>query len=426
MLHQFTFKNFKSFREETTLDLLATSIKEHENEVVTDIMDEKVLKIAAIYGANASGKSNVIAAFTCMRHLVRFSFRDNDRMRSIIPEPNWFEAKNVPTEFSVLFSTENAIYQYGFAVLDGTILEEYLYQRDGSQKKEKYHQLIVRDKNGFAGELLKELGENNVLDLVDEETLFLSVLSKLRVESVKDVYSWFKKVIIADYGHPDREKFDYYKMRTGSTFSNYPLIPLIENDKEKQHLEKFIKAIDVGISGIGILKEQVTNNDTFMDDFKESKRVVTYHRDGKTGKFLATPLESESSGTLKMLMLYVDIKRIMDNGGTVFIDEMDAKLHPLLLRYILIMFHDRNLNPNHAQLIFSTQEVFTLDKENLRRDEVWFVDKNELGESELYSLVSYVDNDKKKVRNDASYGKDYILGKYKSIPRLKRMEDIYD
>lgn len=125
-----------------------------------------------------------------------------------------------------------------------------------------------------------------------------------------------------------------------------------------------------------------------------------------------------------MLMLYVDLKQILDTGGTIFIDELDAKLHPLLIRYIIIMFHDDKLNPNHAQLIFSTQEVFTLDKDNLRRDEIWFTDKDKNGVSELYSLDSYVDDDNKKIRNDASYGKDYILGRYKSIPSLKRMEDI--
>ncbi len=137
-----------------------------------------------------------------------------------------------------------------------------------------------------------------------------------------------------------------------------------------------------------------------------------------------TPLESESSGTLKMLTLYVDLKSILDSGGTIFVDELDAKLHPLLIRYIIIMFHDEKMNPNHAQLIFSTQEIFTLDKDNFRRDEIWFADKNDEGVSELYSLADYVDDEDKKVRNDASYGKDYILGRYKSIPTLRRIEDI--
>ena len=153
--------------------------------------------------------------------------------------------------------------------------------------------------------------------------------------------------------------------------------------------------------------------------------IVTYHKNPKTIQLVTASLYSEYSGTKKMIMLYVELKRIMAVGGVIFIDEMDAKLHPLLIRYILIMFHDTKINVNHAQLVFSTQEVFTLDKDNLRRDEIWFVDKNQYGESQLYSLVDYVDDHNKKVRNDASYGKDYILGRYKSIPHLQRMEGLH-
>ena len=138
MLHQFTFKNFKSFKEETTLDMLASSIKEHPHDVVTDVMEEKVLKVAAIYGANASGKSNVIEAFATMKNLVLYSFRQNVFSTKNDIEPYWFEDKNVPTEFNVIFSTEGDIYQYGFSVLEGVILEEYLYQRDPKVKYETY------------------------------------------------------------------------------------------------------------------------------------------------------------------------------------------------------------------------------------------------------------------------------------------------
>lgn len=423
MLHQFTFKNFKSFKEETTLDLLAASIKEHETDVVTDVMDEKVLKIAAIYGANASGKSNVIEAFNCMKYLVLNSFRDSDRMSQRFPEPNWFEDKNIPTDFSVLFSMNQNIYQYGFSFLNGKIIEEYLYQRDAKQKKENYYELLLRDEGGFSGALVQQIGKNNILELVDENTLFISVLSKLKVQSVNEVSQWFRQSIVSDYGNPNREHFHYRMMQSRVGIINNPLLQIIENETDKKLLEQFLQAIDVGISGIDVITTNFSD-ELFEEGTREEKKIVTYHKNPRTGKLVAAPLDSESSGTKKMLLLYVEIKRIMSSGGTIFIDEMDAKLHPLLIRYILIMFHDKKLNPNNAQLIFSTQEVFTLDKENLRRDEIWFVDKNDSGESQLYSLISYIDENSKKARNDASYGKDYILGRYKSIPRLKRMEDI--
>ena len=422
MLHQFTFKNFKSFKEETTLDMLASSIKEHPHDVVTDVMEEKVLKVAAIYGANASGKSNVIEAFATMKNLVLYSFRQNVFPTKNDIEPYWFEDKNVPTEFNVIFSTEGDIYQYGFSVLEGVILEEYLYQRDPKVKKETYIELFSKNGETLSGELLSNIGTQNILELIEEDTLLISVISKLKIPFAQSVFDWFKDVRIIDYGNP-RKELGLSHFTRGNVIGN-PLLKLLENEAEKKKLEKFIQAIDVGIDKLGIVQD-ILNEDSLSErSTRELKRIVTYHKNPKTKELLMTPLESESSGTLKMLTLYVDLKTVLDSGGTIFVDELDAKLHPLLIRYIIIMFHDEKMNPNHAQLIFSTQEIFTLDKDNFRRDEIWFADKNDEGVSELYSLADYVDDEEKKVRNDASYGKDYILGRYKSIPTLRRIEDI--
>ena len=422
MLHQFTFKNFKSFKEETTLDMLASSIKEHPHDVVTDMMEEKVLKVAAIYGANASGKSNVIEAFAAMKNMVLYSFRQNIFSTKNDIEPHWFEEKNVPTEFNVIFSTEGDIYQYGFSVLEGVINEEYLYQRDKKVKKEAYIELFSKHGETLSGELLSSIGTQNILELIEEDTLLISVISKLKIPFAQNVFDWFKDVRIIDYGNP-RKELGLSHFTRGNVIGN-PLLKLLENEAEKKKLEKFIQAIDVGIDKLGIVQD-ILNEDSLSErSTRELKRIVTYHKNPKTKELLMTPLESESSGTLKMLTLYVDLKTVLDSGGTIFVDELDAKLHPLLIRYIIIMFHDEKMNPNHAQLIFSTQEIFTLDKDNFRRDEIWFVDKNDEGVSELYSLADYVDDEDKKVRNDASYGKDYILGRYKSIPTLRRIEDI--
>lgn len=408
MLHQFSFKNFKSFKDEMTLDLLATSIKEHSDDVVTDAFDEKVLKVVAIYGANASGKSNVIEAFNVMKHMVIHSFQSNNLY---VPEPYWFEEKDIPTEFSVLFSIKEEIFQYGFSAnWEGKILEEYLYRRDSTRKMENYLKIFDRNSEGVAGKILEEIDVINLLSLIEENTLIISVLSKLKVSIIPEVYQWFRETPVVDYGNVQREFFETRWMQKSTKTS--PLIRLIESPNEKKQLEIFLHAIDIGIAEIGLVDEG------------DTKQVVAYHLNPKTNQLFQTPIDSESSGTLKMLMLYVNIKQVMDIGGTIFIDELDAKLHPLLIRYIIIMFHDQRINKNNAQLIFSTQEVFTLDKDNLRRDEIWFTDKNEQGISELYSLASYVDEEDKKIRNDASYGKDYILGKYKSIPSLKRMEDL--
>ena len=328
----------------------------------------------------------------------------------------------MPTEFNVIFSTEGDIYQYGFSVLEGVILEEYLYQRDPKVKKETYIELFSKNGETLSGELLSNIGTQNILELIEEDTLLISVISKLKIPFAQNVFDWFKDVRIIDYGNP-RKELGLPHFTRGNVIGN-PLLKLLENEAEKKKLEKFIQAIDVGIDKLGIVQD-ILNEDSLSErSTRELKRIVTYHKNPKTKELLMTPLESESSGTLKMLTLYVDLKTVLDSGGTIFVDELDAKLHPLLIRYIIIMFHDEKMNPNHAQLIFSTQEIFTLDKDNFRRDEIWFADKNDEGVSELYSLADYVDDEEKKVRNDASYGKDYILGRYKSIPTLRRIEDI--
>ena len=198
-----------------------------------------------------------------------------------------------------------------------------------------------------------------------------------------------------------------------------PLVDFLENEQNKKDIDQFIRAVDVGIQGFGIYR---TRKKDLLPAYGDIKFAVTYHKIPGRDSYHTVPIWEESSGTQKIILLYMDMKKVLDNGQTLFIDELDARLHSLLLRYILILFHDKKTNPKNAQLIFSTQEVFTLDKENLRRDEIWFVDKDEDGVSDLYSLVDYVDDEDKKVRNDASYGKDYILGRYKSIPSIKKLK----
>ena len=311
MLHQFTFKNFKSFKEETTLDMLASSIKEHPHDVVTDVMEEKVLKVAAIYGANASGKSNVIEAFATMKNLVLYSFRQNVFPTKNDIEPYWFEDKNVPTEFNVIFSAEDDIYQYGFSVLEGVILEEYLYQRDPKVKKETYIELFSKNGETLSGELLSNIGTQNILELIEEDTLLISVISKLKIPFAQNVFDWFKEVRIIDYGNP-RKELGLSHFTRGNVIGN-PLLKLLENEAEKKKLEKFIQAIDVGIDKLGIVQD-ILNEDSLSErSTRELKRIVTYHKNPKTKELLMTPLESESSGTLKILTLYVDLKNILED-----------------------------------------------------------------------------------------------------------------
>lgn len=403
MLIQFSFKNFKSFRDEVTLDMTASSIKEYSDKIIED-NGNKYLKITAIYGANASGKSNVIEAFSHMKNIIMNSFNSEAKWQNIPLKRFAFneKSKNSESMFEVFFKNNNEVYQYGFELDSSKIREEWLYKKK-SNKSEKFELLFVRENDKF--ELSNGLKiYSEMLNGISEKTLILSFLANIKIEDIKNVYDWFKETKVLNLGDPFIDTIR-------SSF--LPAELLKNNLEERDNFNKFLADIDVGIKDIKI-EEEVTEE-------KKRYKAFSMHLNNDTQKEEYLPLKEESDGTLKMISLYSDLKKCLNNGGTIFIDELDAKLHPLLSKYIVQIFHNKNTNPKDAQLIYTTHDVINLKKENFRRDEIWFVEKNKENVSELYSLVEYkVENTK--VRNDASYDKDYLLGKYGALPILKEFE----
>ncbi|AVQ28919.1 ATP-binding protein [Fusobacterium ulcerans] len=403
MLIQFSFKNFKSFRDEVTLDMTASSIKEYSDKIIED-NGNKYLKITAIYGANASGKSNVIEAFSHMKNIIMNSFNSEAKWQNIPLKRFAFneKSKNSESMFEVFFKNNNEVYQYGFELDSSKIREEWLYKKK-SNKSEKFELLFARENDKF--ELSNGLKiYSEMLNGISEKTLILSFLANIKIEDIKNVYDWFKETKVLNLGDPFIDTIR-------SSF--LPAELLKNNLEERDNFNKFLADIDVGIKDIKI-EEEVTEE-------KKRYKAFSMHLNNDTQKEEYLPLKEESDGTLKMISLYSDLKKCLNNGGTIFIDELDAKLHPLLSKYIVQIFHNKNTNPKDAQLIYTTHDVINLKKENFRRDEIWFVEKNKENVSELYSLVEYkVENTK--VRNDASYDKDYLLGKYGALPILKEFE----
>ena len=400
---QFSFKNFKSFRDEVTLDMTASSIKEYSDKIIED-NGNKYLKITAIYGANASGKSNVIEAFSHMKNIIMNSFNSEAKWQNIPLKRFAFneKSKNSESMFEVFFKNNNEVYQYGFELDSSKIREEWLYKKK-SNKSEKFELLFARENDKF--ELSNGLKiYSEMLNGISEKTLILSFLANIKIEDIKNVYDWFKETKVLNLGDPFIDTIR-------SSF--LPAELLKNNLEERDNFNKFLADIDVGIKDIKI-EEEVTEE-------KKRYKAFSMHLNNDTQKEEYLPLKEESDGTLKMISLYSDLKKCLNNGGTIFIDELDAKLHPLLSKYIVQIFHNKNTNPKDAQLIYTTHDVINLKKENFRRDEIWFVEKNKENVSELYSLVEYkVENTK--VRNDASYDKDYLLGKYGALPILKEFE----
>ena len=409
MLIRFSFKNFKSFKNENCLDMEATSLKEHEYNIAkTEYGD--YLKIAAIYGANASGKTNVLQAFSYMKKKVLVS--DDSRINNNLSEENIFTfmINNEPISLEVeILAKNNKIYKYGFEVLNNAIISEWLYEK----RVNKFYEIFERTNNNIE---VKD-NKNKLLGLanVDEKTLFLNVFAKIdkNNEDFNNVYNWFIDANYLDLGDPNFE----------NALNNRISLKIIEDKKYKEELLKFIKTFDATIDSINISPNS-------LEELKNTNGVVKVElvHNGEDGNKKALPLVLESNGTMKMFHLFDFLMDTLRNGRVLFVDELDAKLHPLLTRYIINLFHNSEKNIGNGQLIYSTHDTVNLNKETFRRDEIWFVEKDKNGVSELYSLSDYIIEDEngnaKKVRNDATYNKDYLTGRYGAIPVLEEFDII--
>ena len=406
MLIRFSFKNFKSFKNENCLDLEATSLKEHEYNIAeTD--KGKYLKVAAIYGANASGKTNVLQAFYYMKKKILVS--DDFKHNPLNDEENVysFMINNEPIALEAeILAKNNKIYKYGFELLGDNVISEWLYEK----KVNKFYSIFERENNSI--KLVKDTKLSKLAN-IDESVLFLKIYSKIykNDEDFSNVYNWFVNSMYLDLGNPNFER----------NIINRVSLRILSDENYKKELLKFIKTFDSGIEEINVIQdsiEAVKNNNGIID-------IKIVHK-SENGELKALPIYLESNGTKKMFHLFDYFMEALKNGMVLFIDELDAKLHPLLTRYIINLFHNSETNKGNGQLIYSTHDTVNLNKETFRRDEIWFAEKNKDGVSDIYALSDYIleddENTGKKVRNDATYNKDYLTGRYGAIPVLEEFD----
>lgn len=410
MLIRFSFKNFKSFKNENCLDMEATSLKEHEYNVAKTDSTE-ILKVSAIYGANASGKTNVLQAFSYMKKRILVS--DDSKVNSPMDEENIysFMINDNPISLEVeIFAKNNKIYKYGFDILKDKIISEWLYEK----RINKFYEIFERNNNNVRIMKVK----NKLFDLanIDDKSLFLKSFRAIDKsnEDFNSVYEWFMNSNYLDLGDPKFE--DALNKRIS--------LKIVEDEKYRRELLAFIKTFDATIDSIDISPNS-------LEEIKNTNGVVKVElvHNCKEGK-KALPISLESNGTMKMFHLFDFLMDALKNGMVLFVDELDAKLHPLLTRYIINLFHNSDTNKGNGQLIYSTHDTVNLNKETFRRDEIWFAEKDKDGISEIYALSDYIlEDDKnagKKVRNDATYNKDYLTGRYGAIPALEEFDIDYE
>ena len=401
MLCQFTVKNYKSIRDEVTFDMQVAAISEHEDKVIRDIDGEEFLPVSALYGPNGGGKSNVLKALqTLVGKVLRPLYASTNNAdilmfrKNVNIEPFKFteENKNAPTEFEIFFRTKLAEYRYQLYVKKEKVVYESLDRVKLSTKRRSG--LFVRDNNNI--ELKGDFTKLIASDELSETLPFLSYLgiTYSKNEVVRDVLEWFDQGIdFLNYGNPIQE-----------------LVVAVANTKNiKQLMLQMIQEMDLNIVDFRVEEEE--------------NRLDVYTKHFVDGYEEELDLEEESSGTKKLFGLLPFIATSLIDGNVLVIDELDAKIHPILLKHIINMFTDLNVNKNNAQLIFTSHDLSTMNSEVFRRDEIWFVAKGNEENSELYSLVEFKNEKGESVRKDAKFGKQYLEGKYGADPYLRRIID---
>lgn len=415
MLIQFNFKNFRSFRDDATLDLSAAKMSEFNDRVVS-VSNEKILPVAAIYGANASGKSNVYSAFEYMVEYVVNSLHYGDdpvKFGENRPTPFLFDSVSEDSEssFEVYFTVpgdkSEKSYNYGFCIGKEGVTEEWLNYK--AKTAREYKTIFYRsdEENELDLSGLPKSTRNNIEVALDKQVLIVSLGAKLKVDKCKLVRDWFLANEFADFGNAYANFFLSRRLPKG----------FVEDKAIQQKVVQYFSSFDENIKGFNV-EEVPAEGDSKEPTYK----INSIHKKIDSDEIAEIPLGMESAGTLKMFALYPELQEVLQNGSVYFIDELNARLHPLLVRNFILIFLNPEVNVNHAQLIFTTHDTWQLSNQLLRRDEIWFTEKDTDGVSTLYSLADFINEDGTKIRKDESYEKNYLLGKYGAIPTLKTID----
>lgn len=389
MLAYFSFKNHGPFKSECVFDMRAVdAYKEHQSTVARPTKDVGILKIATVYGANAAGKSQFVDAYSCFRRMVSRSFGGVREAMEESYAPFLFsaESSDAETEYEGMYVDEGGSYRYGFSHNNECVLEEWLYFVNAETRRASM--ILERDKDGLRlGASVRSECQKYVTDIADD-TLALSFFRRLTLETkvfahvarcIVDILPISSRMCTAEIGYTLRRYFEH-------DF----------DEKEKETLLSLLASIDSGISDITV------------DKSNSGVQVLTHHT-GLDGCDYVAPLEIESSGTRKVIALYSYFNAAVAMGKGLLIDELDAQLHPLLLKYLVDMFKREG---SSGQLIYTCHDTSLLDKRYIRRDQIWIIEKGIGGASRMYSVAEF------KPRKDLRLSSAYLSGVFGGVPTI--------
>jgi len=425
MLIEFSVGNYRSFKDKVTFSMVAADItakdkKLDDNNVFAVDNKLKLLKSAAIYGANASGKSNLAKALSFMKSFMVNSSKETQSTDAIDVEPFRLstDTKEQPSFFELVFLMDGRKYRYGFEANQEKIISEWLFY----VPKQRETKLFKRQLNNI--EITKTYNADGIQQRTRANALFLSVSAQFNVEVAEKILSWTT---------------DSLKIISGlnNTQHLYYTVDCIMNNENKSEIVQLVRDLDLGIDDIKVDQKIFLHNsilDKIPNEAKEAllnagvfkaNSISTLHRKfDENGRYKSVEAfnlkKHESEGTQKLFALAGLIVNSLKQGKILLIDEFDASLHPLISQAIIKLFNSNETNPNNAQLVVMTHDTNLLSNKLLRRDQIWFTEKNKYGATDLYSLAEY------KVRNDASFESDYIKGRYGAIPYIGNLNYLAD
>ena len=426
MLISFSVRNYRSFADSQTLSMSAgvgARRKENISFASENSLAPSLLRSACLFGSNGAGKSNFVEAINFFREFVVSSAKDNQEGEKIDTTPFKFDRtrREQPSEFEASFVTDGNLYQYGFAVDENRVWGEWLFsrpneldtrsrtlfQREYDSESGIYHWHV--SKKHVKGE--KELWKKSTRD----NALFISTAIQLKSAAFKHIFDWIQRNLRI-IKSPDR---------LSPSFT----IHQIQNYGKKESVIQFLQAVDIGIKSVEIEEKAFTLRDAeeifsknilprkLRDSMRKSLERGTvyktnFYHQGTDGELVGLDIHEESDGSQVLFSLASSWLDVLENGYTLIVDELHNSLHPLALRFLVGLFHGSRYNTGNAQLIFTSHETSVMTKGFMHQDQVWFLEKGDMGNSLLFPLSDY------KVRDVSAFQKAYLDGRYGAIPRI--------
>lgn len=422
MLVEFRVGNYRSFSEIQTFSMVASNVKSVDpsldlSNVVKVEDDLSLLKSAAIYGANGSGKSNLVRAMAFVRKFVATSSKETQISDEIDVDQFRLSAAthHEPSFFEFVFLIKGKQFRYGFEVDSRQVVSEWLFHVPTIREAK----LFERRRGTIT--VSKAFKEGRKLeDKTRENALFLSVCAQFNGPISRDILNWYSR-------------FNLVSGLNDTATRNYT-IKCVEEPAKKKAVIEFVQSLDFRIKDLLVEDEEPVTDESLPKNMPEKLKTFMLELGATKGSSLKTVRvmedgtnhvvfdlgESESAGTQKLISLAGPLIDTLRTGKTIMIDELDARLHPLITREIIKLFNSQTSNPRGAQLIFTTHDTNLLSNKLFRRDQIWFSELDNTGATHLYSLVEY------RVRNDASYEKDYVSGRYGAIPFIGELDQLFE